>query len=301
MAKYPLRLADENKARSALPPPLEHEGERTQPGWLFNFLKNPEPVRPANWMALRMPRFNMSDEEAIALVNYFAAVDRLENPSTGITAPYLAIPQRDDSFWNARDKEYAARMGKTKLVQWTKDYLANLKEQSSDEALKKSKTVEELLGKLEKVKEDDLKKMASQPNKDEFTALRSGVAGERPYMVDGYRLLVNAKSPCLECHRVGRVPATGNPPQEQGPPLEISFERLRPEWTERWLANPKRLFTNEPNMPGNFPRDKEYFRDVFDGASREQIAALRDVLMNYPKVADLPANRGYPKPTPGGK
>src|SRR5262249_906017 len=33
-------------ARAALPPPLLREGEKTQPEWLFQFLRNPFKVRP---------------------------------------------------------------------------------------------------------------------------------------------------------------------------------------------------------------------------------------------------------------
>ncbi len=34
-------------ARAALPPPLLREGEKTQPGWLYQFLLHPQQVRPA--------------------------------------------------------------------------------------------------------------------------------------------------------------------------------------------------------------------------------------------------------------
>ena len=95
----------------------------------------------------------------------------------------------------------------------------------------------------------------------------------------------------------------GHKAEEKGPPLELSYERLRPEWTERWLANPKRLFPYDPIMPQNFPRvskDKETLQELFDGSSIKQITALRDVLMNLPKIADLPGNRNYYWSTLGG-
>jgi hypothetical protein len=61
-----------------LPPPLINEGEKVQTDWLHSFLLNPYPIRPATF--LRMPRFNLSPEEATRLVNYFAAVDEVEYP-----------------------------------------------------------------------------------------------------------------------------------------------------------------------------------------------------------------------------
>lgn len=61
-----------------VPPPLVREGQKVQTGWLHDFLLNPFPIRPA--VLLRMPRFNMSSEEAEKLVHYFAAVDNVDYP-----------------------------------------------------------------------------------------------------------------------------------------------------------------------------------------------------------------------------
>ncbi len=61
-----------------VPPPLIGEGQKVQTDWLHDFLLNPYPIRPA--VVLRMPRFNMSPQEASQLVNYFAAVDNAEYP-----------------------------------------------------------------------------------------------------------------------------------------------------------------------------------------------------------------------------
>ncbi|HUY89332.1 MAG TPA: hypothetical protein VMV10_11405, partial [Pirellulales bacterium] len=60
------------------PPPLIREGQKVQTGWLRDFLLDPFPLRPA--VVLRMPRFNMSPEEADKLVRYFAAVDNADYP-----------------------------------------------------------------------------------------------------------------------------------------------------------------------------------------------------------------------------
>ncbi|MEN6450627.1 MAG: hypothetical protein ABFC96_09065 [Thermoguttaceae bacterium] len=61
-----------------LPPPLVGEGEKAQPEWLFRFLRQPDAIRPA--AALRMPRFNLSNEEARQLADYFAATANAEYP-----------------------------------------------------------------------------------------------------------------------------------------------------------------------------------------------------------------------------
>ncbi len=54
-------------------PNLGHEGSKFNRDWLFQFLKNPQRVRPNGYMPItktRMPNFNLSDEDAEALTEY---------------------------------------------------------------------------------------------------------------------------------------------------------------------------------------------------------------------------------------
>lgn len=61
-----------------VPPPLIGEGEKVQSGWLYEFLLEPYPIRPASF--LRMPKFNLSADDATKLVNYFGAIDHANYP-----------------------------------------------------------------------------------------------------------------------------------------------------------------------------------------------------------------------------
>lgn len=79
------------------PPPLYKEGTKVQTPWLFNFLQNPGKIRHTT--VLRMPRFNLSQEEAQALANYFAAVD-------GTSYPYQIIAEREPGYLSERDAEF---------------------------------------------------------------------------------------------------------------------------------------------------------------------------------------------------
>src|SRR5581483_4234783 len=102
---------ESGNGRSSLPPPLLSQGQRTQPDWLFQFLLNPTPVR--RMTILRMPKFNMSTEEARMLVDYFAGVERLTNPGIGLGYPLAAIPQQgalDNPWWSQRNAEYVERL-----------------------------------------------------------------------------------------------------------------------------------------------------------------------------------------------
>lgn len=84
---FPVVVADERaqnpnvkpeEAWGWLPPPLVREGVKVQSDWLHDFLLDPHPIRPAT--VLRMPKFNMSSDEAGKLAAYFATVDKAEYP-----------------------------------------------------------------------------------------------------------------------------------------------------------------------------------------------------------------------------
>jgi tetratricopeptide (TPR) repeat protein len=345
-------------AKAALPPPLLREGERVQPDWLYRFLRNPGKIRPqekdGGIMVLRMPRFNMSDDEAMALVNYFAAADRLSNPGEALNYPYQGVPQRDPEFWRRQSRVYEARLTKEELDAqaarlepiW-KQYLADLDnrlkeaEDKVKEAEKRVEATEQPLKKLDeeitklqdalkkdpkdakakqalkeaqenrlkllpayqeaertrKILDEYAKPLRVQADKDALPRLKAHWLDNGVYGSAAYQLLVQ-RSPCLECHQASNM---GTP---KGPPLDLSAERLRPEWTLQWLANPRRLTTYDTPMPQNFARSADPFAG-FKGSSRdraivEQMTALRDLLMNYPDVADRPANRYFPT-TLGGK
>src|SRR5262249_4659956 len=103
-----------NAARAASPPSLYREGERVQPPWLHKFVRNPFEIRPMT--VLRMPRFNMSEDDARALADYFAAVDKLSNPGVKITYPYAEVPQREKDYWLKKNAEYVQRLRSQKLL-----------------------------------------------------------------------------------------------------------------------------------------------------------------------------------------
>jgi cytochrome c2 len=306
------KLDDDPKARSGLPPPLLREGEKVQPSWLFQFLRNPYPIRTVT--ILRMPRFNMSDDEAQTLVNYFAAVDHANNQGIGLHYPYLKIAQRDEGFWDEQARHYLDRLKQRKLVDeraakmrplWDRvlqERVVALNDELKDadkavaaakdaEAKKKAtKDRDELKAQLQK-----LTAQQKQKDGDFIKQLRGQWEKDGAYAADAYRLLVNADI-CLKCHQVG---SWGQEPI--GPRLDAAGERLRPEWLQRWIASPQRLLVFPVGfhpMPQNFPADKTDYQGMFAGSSREQATAVSDILMSLPKIANMPEDRYY-RPTQG--
>jgi mono/diheme cytochrome c family protein len=301
---YKMDSAGEGNARSVLPPQLFREGERTQPEWLFQFLRDPVVIRPQSYMLLRMPKFNISDEEARAIVNYFNAQNKVGNPGIGLTYPYLKVPEREEDYLRERTQEYKKRLGEAKVKkraeQLTPLWEQALRDQLAD-ARRSLAAAEEI---VKTAKEADAKKAAEQ-NRDalrkqveslkaevdrkDVSRLRREWEDQGVYLADAYRLLTNTASPCLACHQVGDVPAK----EAKGPNLRLAHDRLRPGWTERWVANPLRLM--QPTiMPQNFQRDKPgQYNDLFEGTPLDQVQAVRDVLLNFPTVTTRPENRYY--------
>ncbi len=72
-------------AKQFSPPTLQAEGAKVYPNWLFDFLKTPSDIRYG--LKVRMPTFDMSDEDATILVKYFSALDDEPFPYETIELP----------------------------------------------------------------------------------------------------------------------------------------------------------------------------------------------------------------------
>jgi len=113
-------------------------------------------------------------------------------------------------------------------------------------------------------------------------------------------MLISNQGPCQACHDVG--PLRSDKPR--GPNLVLSADRLRPDWLEKWLAHPARLFPYNTIMPQNFPNKEksiEYqFQQLFVGKPIDQVRGIRDILMDKPRLEDLIPTQP-PKAPAGGK
>src|SRR5262249_6144026 len=157
------------------------------------------------------------------------------NPAFGVTYPYLAIPQRQDNYVRERNAQYLAQLPKLK-GEIDKSVLPVL-----EAALKAAQTAEEKAQPAQKAAATRAREDA-QKELDALKKMLAGIPAKEKsadaFAVDAYHLLVAGRAgACLQCHNVGPLEAKPNP---FGPPLDIVSDRLRPEWMERWLANPQR-------------------------------------------------------------
>ncbi len=94
---------------------------------------------------------------------------------------------------------------------------------------------------------------------------------------------------CVKCHAVGDFSPEGDA-LTFGPNLADVHNRLRPEYLQHWVANPKRILPYT-GMPVNIPykADAENLggiaQTLFRGTSLEQLDGLVDLLMNYDTFA----------------
>lgn len=322
LARDESRYGTRDKQRSGLPPPLLREGERVRGNWLYHFLLEPIEMRP--YVKLRMPKFNMSDEEATALADYFSSVDRLNNPGLGLTEPFLSVPQQSLDFWRDKNKLYVQKLGEKGMKEAVQQLGPVWKRKVADEITAMERQlegtaalIEQLTKDRENAPDDTKKKEAAQKledatknrdatqkrinelkdeqkliDKNQFTSVdfdlfKNNWGQNDVYAGDAYRLITDARSICMTCHSVGDLKIVG----EQGPNLKLASERLRPEWTLHWIANPRRMFTYPPLMPQNFPRGKPVDPHFLDGDALQTAEAARNAIMDLRRLTDLPVNK----------
>ncbi len=310
---YKNEAGNPDAARNLLPPPLVREGERVQPNWLYRFLLKPHMIRPQ--VKLRMPQFNMSPEEAMSLVNYFTAVERLTNASAGLAEPFVKLKEQEDDYWQRKNEEYIKKLNQPKNKERKEHRIEALKPvwdlAMQDRVVALEPALQEAKEKV-KVSQDQAKKDAQKEveaiqkqiddlkdriKKKDYSALRQEWEHKEAYASDAFRLLTYREA-CMKCHAVGNLGLA----TAVAPPLDKVSDRLRPEWVQRWVAAPARMFPYDTTMPANISRLETTAygdKDIFVGSRMEQIMAIRDVMANYPKISQLPVNRFY-RPAPGG-
>jgi hypothetical protein len=111
------------------------------------------------------------------------------------------------------------------------------------------------------------------------------------------------RTECKDCHAIGDYIPTGRA-RGHGPDLAQVYQRLRPEYTRQWIANPKMFLPYTP-MPVNiFKYDPEaehlggLDQRLYHGTSIEQLDAVVDLLMNYDVYAKRNTNIARMVPPP---
>jgi hypothetical protein len=108
------------------------------------------------------------------------------------------------------------------------------------------------------------------------------------YLGAGWSMMANKGSPCIQCHAIGQFKPTGGEQVVNGPDLRQAASRFRPDFLEKWIANPKRLvpYTAMPqNVVPHGPPQLPVPR-TFENKPIEMVRAIRDTLLNYTNVVE---------------
>lgn len=96
------------------------------------------------------------------------------------------------------------------------------------------------------------------------------------------------KFQCAKCHEINAdSKALGT--SFLAPNLTLTKNRLKPEWVDKWLTDPQVL---QPGtmMPTFFSEGQSPITDLLGGDAKEQIEAIRDYLYRYESRADTDSN-----------
>ncbi len=100
------------EARVFAPPVLYGEGSKVQCTWLFGFLEEPVALRP--WLDIRMPTFNITENEATAVSRYFTIVDDED-------FPFEDISEKRDTYIKRKEAESPGYLSRAKDLFVSKD------------------------------------------------------------------------------------------------------------------------------------------------------------------------------------
>jgi mono/diheme cytochrome c family protein len=86
------------------------------------------------------------------------------------------------------------------------------------------------------------------------------------------------KLQCQSCHPTSNAIPPGKSPEDLAPNLQLSSQRLRPDWVLAWIEDPQKIFPGT-RMPAFFaPGQPNPFPNILGGNSKQQIKAIRDHL-----------------------
>ena len=92
------------------------------------------------------------------------------------------------------------------------------------------------------------------------------------------------KLQCAKCHQINPE-STAMGTSFLAPDLELTKKRLKPDWVEKWIADPQVL---QPGtmMPTFFSEGQSPIPDILHGEAKAQTEAIRDYLYVYETAGD---------------
>jgi len=257
------------------PPVLWNEGGKVQREWFYRFLLDPVPLRQQ--IRVRMPTFDWGAGEPGAVADYFANRSKLDWPARYARSLLLASGKTS--------AQVAGEMSQRRLKS----------SPAVVQGIVEGRPVETATGL------DALTRYASAigfafpgPVNPAYEAIAQRSPGELDSVLGAdpeffqrvHRLVTDTtgKGPnCVQCHYLRGDPPTQSTPIAWAPDLDISRERLRPDWVREWLTDPSRIYPGT-SMPANFSLDQEQWQELLPASSPRQIEAVLTWLYNLDRA-----------------
>lgn len=261
------------------PPRLPSQGARVTAQWTYEYMRDVTTIRP--WLSVRMPSFNLSDEQTILLAEYFSAVS--SEQSRWLGEKLVAIKKGASSGQNllgrdallGRDSHLgplSATSGPNSIPS-AADVLFRTSGRDTTEwedavtaidrlrrfALSHGTIPAQWLDPIE-ADRPTFSKACDQALAD-AAFLRQVYSLDHPFLnspaetatanqiADGQTLFQELQ--CLQCHVFGNPVVPGANAHPTAPDLQQASRRLRQTWVAMWLRNPRRIQPGT-RMPGFF-------------------------------------------------
>lgn len=275
------------------PPWLRGEGAKVQYPWLYGFLHDVEKLRP--WLKIRMPSFNLSEEETTTLVEYFAGISQREAATLrahlNMVEDYVKKAESSSKASGSDDGSKAARWFTADSVRSTAEFLASY---AVKNRLVLTYDVDPAANSVEELEEG----YELVLDKTRFTAdlfdVRFPFADRPRPLVDQERFGLGEQLffelQCLACHVLGDQNVPGANKQPSAPNLNLTHKRLRQEWVHQWLQEPAAIqpgtkmpqwFAGAASAFADYPsEDRAALESKYGETGQEQMQLLMDFIYN---------------------
>lgn len=253
------------------PPVLIDEGYKLQADWFHDFLLAPVPLRQQ--MRVKMPTFTYDEGEAGAIVDYFAQAANADWPvrtvrrfllQTGMSPEDLAEAMLADGIQGASAQEIQGMMdaSSAEIESGLPKLLAYLDAHPE--------LGFEIAGPVDPSYESIPQRSPS--------IFQLEIENDPSFFQRIHDLTVQGPN-CFQCHFYRGQPPVAEGPIAWAPDLDLTRERLRPDWTREWLTNPALIYP-DTSMPQNFKPGVDDWQQFLPLPSEEQIEKIMIWLYN---------------------
>ncbi len=254
------------------PPVLVDEGQKLQRDWFYRFLLAPVPLRQQ--MRVRMPTFQWEEGEAGSVADYFAGAARRRWPETWTREAMLATGL--DAAGIAADME--AR----KLPRVGARDVGAIAAGAQPETKANFAKVQGW-GDAAGFSIAPPPSASYEPIPQRAPTTLDPLLRRDPEFFERVHTLVEKGPNCIQCHFLAGRPPTAEGPVAWAPDLDITRERLRPDWTRTWLHDPSKIYPGTA-MPANFPPGDAVWQEFLPAPSAQQIESVLIWLYNLDRA-----------------